>query len=151
MDDSRIPEMKFHHVSLNVSNYEESLEFYQALGLKWYCDWVSDESGMRNCFLSLGSSPVLEIHECKEMSVDTGAQEHFCFIVERDADVQRICELVSEYGAEILAEPFNVTLNCRPSVLENARVLHIQGPSGEHIEFICWHGYVPGLHKTLDD
>ena len=148
-DEVVIPQMKFHHVSLNVDNYDESCAFYQALGFKTYCEWTFEDDGpgykmgWRNCFLHSFGHPVLEIHECNQASIHTGVQEHFCFILESDCDVEDIYNLAIDHGAKVLAEPFSITLNCSPKAIKDARVCHVEGPSGEHIEFICWHGYEP--------
>ena len=141
--------MRFHHLSMNVDNYEQCLAFYLGIGLQMYCEctWEDTidehEKGSRSCFLCIGSEPVIELHEVHSVQPEKGIIGHMCFILERPEDVTAKYELALKLGANKFVDPFTMDLLCNPKPVRDAVVCHVLGPAGEQIEFICWNGYDP--------
>lgn len=138
--------LKFHHVSMKVQNYEECLKFYLGLGMGIYCEWSWEENvgefikGDRNCFLDVGNGPFLELHEVREENSRPGVIEHMCLHVE---DVDEVYEQALRLGAISVKAPFENQLMCEPKPIPNHRTCVVAGPAGEQIEILCWNGYDP--------
>lgn len=140
------PTLMFHHISMNVKNYDECLNFYLQLGMNIYSEWEWEADGYgyikgdRSCFLDVGNGPCLELHEVRSENLDRGLVEHFCFHVD---NVDAVYNKAIELGATPLYEPFDQQLMCRPKPVMHSRVAHVYGLAGEQIEIICWNGYSP--------
>jgi catechol 2,3-dioxygenase-like lactoylglutathione lyase family enzyme len=131
---------KFHHVAINVQDYEKSVNFYKALGMKVYLEFDSND-GNQHCFMDVGDGPYLELHSTKETDLRETRMQHFCFHVD---DVDAVYELAMENGAAPKVPPFPpqvCPLNSTPKPIPNARVAHFYGPDGESVEIINWYGF----------
>lgn len=126
-------EIFFHHVAIHVSDYDRSLEFYYALGLKLYTEWSTEDG--RHCFLAIDGKPCLELHETKGAKLVESRLRHFCFHVD---DVDEVYAKALAHGAKPKVEPHDHPLDSHPIKLSKARVSHIYGPDGESIEIIHW-------------
>lgn len=140
---------KFHHVSMDVKNYDACINFYTGLGLKIFCNWVWDKDveeyklGQRNCFLALNGNPIIELHEVEETKKQQGIIGHMCFLADTDEELELLYNRAILFGAKELKKPFVTDLNCTPRPLLGAKVSHVIGPAGEQIEILCWHGCSP--------
>ena len=140
MSNEIIKGCKFHHVSINVRNFEKSIQFYKILGMPVYLEFDIDD-GERHAFIDVGDGPYLEIHSTKEKNLSDGRMQHFCFHVE---DVDSVYELALKNGATPKDPPFSprdCPLKAVPKPLTKARVAHFIGPDGENIELINWFGF----------
>lgn len=141
--------MRFHHLSMDVNNYDECVNFYKALGMKDYCGWTWKEDGSdynkgcRNCFLSLNGETIMEIHEVHEANRPQGIICHMCFHFDTDEELEKMYQKALAAGATTFMEPFTMDLMCEPKPVPGAKVSHVFGPAGEQIELLCWHGYDP--------
>ena len=142
-------QLQFHHISMNVENYDQCLLFYHEFGFQMYCNWAWEddapdhEKGCRNCFLSLETDTVIEFHEVRAKNKPNGIIGHVCFHADTPEHVDLLYKKALECGAKSLVEPFTIDLNCFPKPVLGARVCHLLGMAGEQIEFICWNGYDP--------
>lgn len=144
MKNSRIPSLKFHHVSLNVHDYDKTVQFYEALGCRVYCEWETEDGEWtvkgKNCFMDTGDGPFIELHYSPNADLQANRFQHFCFHVD---DVDEVYRIAMENGATSLMEPTTWPLNCKPKPIPNPRICHFLGVDGEPIEVINWGGYNP--------
>lgn len=140
------PQIYFHHVAMDISNYEECFNFYIGMGLKSYCEWIWKEDtgkykkGGRNCFLTDGLIPCIELHENPNAKTSSGVINHFCFHVN---DIGAMYKKAISLGAKEYRQIRSVSLDCSPKPLLNVQAADLIGPASENIELICWHGYTP--------
>jgi catechol 2,3-dioxygenase-like lactoylglutathione lyase family enzyme len=126
----------FHHVSLNVRDYDKSLAFYRALGMPVFQEFTI-EAGGRHCFIDVGNGPYLELHSSVEAELKESRFQHFCLHVD---DVDAAYRLALAHGATTKEAPFDYDLQCT-SVVIHARICHVYGVDGESIELINWKNY----------
>lgn len=131
MPNEIIKGMGFHHISLKASNYDKSLEFYKALGMKMSVEW--GEVGKRICMLDVGDSSKIEIFEAPGESFDdNGRWNHFALCVQ---DVDKAYSTALSAGATSVAKPAIMNLtDARPSRM-TIYVAFVEGPDKEQIEF----------------
>ncbi len=131
MANQKIQGMGFHHVSIKVRNYEKSVEFYRALGMKTVVEWGQGDS--RIMMLDIGDGNIFEICAggSDEHSGD-GSIGHVAFAV-RNVDVAYASAI--EAGARSVMTPTVMKLDdARPSRM-TIYVAFVAGPDGEEIEF----------------
>lgn len=84
MANEKIKGMGFHHISLKARDYDKSVEFYKALGLKQYIEWGSGDK--RISMFDLGDGGMIEIFSEKDMPYpEEGRWQHLALSV-RDVD-----------------------------------------------------------------
>jgi catechol 2,3-dioxygenase-like lactoylglutathione lyase family enzyme len=140
MANKTIKGCRFHHVSINVKNYDKTVKFYRALGMHVYFEFDIND-GERHGFIDVGDGPYLEIHSTKKQELIDSRMQHFCFQVD---DVDAVYKLAMENGASPKNPPFpprDCPLKATPKPLLKARVAHFHGPDGESIEIINWYGF----------
>ena len=122
--------MGFHHIALYASNFEKSLKFYLALGMKPLVEW--GEGKGRIMLLDVGNGDRLELFAKggDEYSAD-GKWNHFALEVE---DVEKAYEIALKAGAEPHIAPKTVALNSFP-VKITIQCGFVKGPDGEQVEF----------------
>lgn len=120
----------FHHIGLKAANYEASLAFYRALGLKEIVSWGEGEK--RITMLDLGNGDRIELFASggDEFSAN-GKWIHFAMSVE---DVDAAYELALSAGATPMTAPKTVDLDSRPMKI-SIRIAFVYGPDGEQLEF----------------
>lgn len=120
--------MGFHHIALKAVDFEKSLEFYTALGLKFYTQW--GEGDGRIAMLDLGDGGILELFAGGK-SGDNANYIHFALKVD---DVDAAYAKAIEAGATPKSEPKVVPLDSAPVRL-TLNCGFVYGPSGEELEF----------------
>lgn len=122
--------MGFHHIGLKAANFEKSVAFYEALGLKPVVGW--GEGSKRILMLDLGDGGRLELFASggDEFS-ENGKWIHFAMGVE---DVEAAYATALAAGAESLTAPKIVPLNSHPMKI-SIQVAFVKGPDGEQLEF----------------
>jgi catechol 2,3-dioxygenase-like lactoylglutathione lyase family enzyme len=128
----------FHHVSINVKDFEGSVKFYKALGMTVFVEFSIGDGG-RHCFIDVGDGPYLELHSTTESRLRESRMQHFCFHV---TDADAAYKIALENGARTKEAPFDFDLRCAGMTI-HARICHVYGPDGESIEFINWRNYDP--------
>ena len=131
MANGKIIGMGFHHVSIKVRNYERSVEFYRALGMKTVTEWGQGDG--RIMMLDIGDGNIFEI--CAggtDEGCGTGSIGHVAFAV-RNVDTAYAKAI--EAGAVSVMTPTVMKLDdARPSKM-TIYVAFVAGPDGEQIEF----------------
>ena len=129
MANEKIQGMSFHHASIKASNYERSVEFYRALGMKTVVEWGQGAS--RIMMLDIGDGNIFEI--CAGGSEKAvGSIGHVAFAV-RNVDTAYAKAI--EAGARSVMSPTTMKLDdARPSRM-TIYVAFVAGPDGEEIEF----------------
>ena len=131
MANQKIQGMGFHHVSIKVKNYEKSVEFYRALGMKTVVEWGQGDG--RIMMLDIGDGNIFEI--CAggtDKNCGVGSIGHVAFAV-RNVDTAYAAAIAA--GAKSVMTPTVMKLDdARPSRM-TIYVAFVAGPNGEEIEF----------------
>lgn len=124
------------HMAIAAKNFDESLTFYRALGLKIYTQW--GEGDARIALLDMGDGSLLELFAKPDLCTDrvAGVADgnpflHFAFSVQNVDEAYRIA---LEAGAQPIQPPAEMPLPAHPLRL-TLRVAFVRGPSGEELEF----------------
>ena len=120
--------MGFHHIALKAVDFEASLKFYEALGMKFYTQW--GEGDGRIAMLDLGDGGILELFAGGAEGANTN-YIHFAMKVD---DVDAAYATAIAAGAKPKSEPKVVPLNSAPVKL-TLTCGFVYGPSGEELEF----------------
>ena len=120
--------MGFHHIALKAVDFEASLAFYQALGMKFYTQW--GEGDGRIAMLDLGDGGILELFAGGTEGPNTN-YIHFAMKVD-DVDAAYAAAIAA--GAKPKSEPKVVPLQSAPVKL-TLNCGFVYGPSGEELEF----------------
>lgn len=121
----------FHHVALKCKDFEKSIAFYEALGLKEYARWGSPER--RIALLNLPGGGKMELFsDGGDMYPEEGKYVHFALA---SSDVEGDYERAVKAGGTPLTPPKTVELASSP-VLLTLHLAFVKGPDGEQIEFI---------------
>ncbi len=120
--------MGFHHIALKAVDFEASLAFYQALGMKFYTQW--GEGDGRIAMLDLGDGGILELFAGGAEGPNTN-YIHFAMKVD-DVDAAYAAAIAA--GAKPKSEPKVVPLQSAPVKL-TLNCGFVYGPSGEELEF----------------
>ena len=126
--------MGFHHIGLKAADFEKSLAFYKALGLKEIVRWGEGEKTI--AMLDLGDGGRLELfaNGGDEFS-ENGKWVHFAVCVE---DVKAAYEYALSLGATSHIAPKVVPLDSTPEKI-TIEVAFVKGPDGEQLEFFRQH------------
>jgi len=121
----------FHHIALEANDFEATLKFYKALGMKEVSRWGGPEKTI--CMLDVGDGGIIEIFSdgSDEKFHTNGKWAHFALAVD---DVDGAYEIALVAGGKPMTPPKTVELNSSPE----KRTIHIafvKGPSGEEVEF----------------
>lgn len=130
MANEKIRGMGFAHMAVGAVDFEKSMAFYQALGLKLYTQW--GETGHRIALLDLGDGGKLELFEKPDMQVsEDGPWIHLALGVQQ---VDEAYQLALRAGAVSVKPPMELPLDAHPYRI-TLRVAFVRGPSGEELEF----------------
>lgn len=118
----------FHHVAMNVKNFDKSIQFYtDVLGLTKGRSWSAPPN--RAIMLDTGNGSYLELFEKTETDETKGTIVHFAL---RTDNCDAMLEKVRASGAEITVESKNVDIPSEP--VFPVRIAFFKGPDGEIIE-----------------
>lgn len=122
--------MRFHHIGLKAADFQKSVAFYKALGLKEVVGWGEGEKEI--LMLDLGDGGRIELFASggDEFS-ENGKWIHFAVQVE---DVQKAYDTAIAAGAASHIAPKIMELVSRPDPMA-IQVAFVKGPDGEQIEF----------------
>lgn len=123
--------MGFHHVALEANDFEATLKFYKALGMKEVSRWGNPEKTI--AMLDVGDGGIIEIFSdgSDEKFHANGKWAHFALAVD---DVDAAYEVAIKAGGISKIEPKNVPLDAIPEK-KTIRIAFVYGPSGEEVEF----------------
>ena len=120
----------FHHVALSAADFDKSVEFYKALGLRERVRWGEGEA--RAVMLDMGDGGCIEIFangEARER-----VDERFLHLAFKADDVNLAFETAIKAGAVEKYAPYDACPhNATPEI--KMTVAFVYGPDGELIEF----------------
>ncbi len=123
------------HIAIAAKEFDRSLAFYRALGLKLYTAWgeKTDDADSRIALLDMGDGSLVELFAKPELAGDgAGAPYlHFAFAVQ---NVDEAYRTALEAGATPCKPPVEMPLDSKPLRM-TLRVAFVKGPSGEELEF----------------
>ena len=136
MSNDTIKGLGYAHMAIAAKDFDKSLAFYKALGLKVYTQW--GEGDTRIALLDMGDGSLIELFAKPALNTAqiAGVTEgnpflHFAFSAQNVDEAYRIA---LEAGATPLKPPYEVPLDSHPLRL-TLRVAFVIGPSGEELEF----------------
>ena len=136
MSNNIIKGLGYAHMAIAAKDFDKSLAFYQALGLKVYTQWGTGDT--RIALLDMGDGSLIELFAKPALNTAqiAGVTEgnpflHFAFSAQNVDEAYRIA---LEAGATPLKPPYEVPLDSHPLRL-TLRVAFVIGPSGEELEF----------------
>ncbi len=135
MSNDIIKGLGYAHIAIAAKDFEESLTFYQSLGLKVYTAWgeKTETADTRIALLDMGDGSLVELFAKPDLAGDgTGSPYlHFAFAVQNVDEAYRIA---LEAGATPYKPPVEMPLDSNPLRM-TLRVAFVKGPSGEELEF----------------
>ncbi len=131
MSNDIIKGLGYAHIAIAAKDFERSLAFYQALGLKIYTRW--GEGASRIALLDMGDGTLVELFAKPDLagSGEGSPYLHFAFAAQNVDEAYRIAV---EAGATPLKPPAEMPLDSNPLRM-TLRVAFVKGPSGEELEF----------------
>ena len=123
--------MGFHHIALEANDFEATLAFYKALGMKEVSRWGTPEKTI--AMLDVGDGGIIEIFSdgSDEKFFPNGKWAHFALGVD---DVDEAFRIAVRAGGVPKIEPKSVPLDAVPEK-KTIRIAFVYGPSGEEVEF----------------
>lgn len=130
MSNEVIKGLGFHHIALKVKDLEKSVNFYEALGMRFIVGWGEGEKEIR--MYDIGDGGIFELFAGggDELS-ENGKWLHFAMCVE---NVDTAYEIALKAGAKPLTPPKVVALESRPGKM-SINVAFVEGPDKEQLEF----------------
>ena len=122
--------MGFHHIGLKAADFEKSLAFYKALGLKEVVRWGEGEKTIAMLDIGDGGRIELFANGGDEFS-ENGKFVHFAMKVD---DVEKAYETALAAGATPHIAPKVVPLDSKPERI-SINIAFVKGPDGEQLEF----------------
>ena len=136
MSNDIIKGLGYAHMAIAAKDFDKSLAFYKALGMKVYTQWGEGES--RIALLDMGDGSLVELFAKPDLNTDkvAGVEDgnpflHFAFSAQNVDEAYRIA---LEAGATPLKPPAELPLRAHPISL-TLRIAFVKGPSGEELEF----------------
>ena len=124
----------FHHIALNASNFDKTVEFYKALGLTERVRW--GEGDGRAVMMNMGDGGCIEIFgrgEDRER-----VDERFLHLAFKVDDVDGAYNAAINAGARPMRAPCEVAPDGATPVIK-MRIACVYGPDGELLEFFDEH------------
>ena len=135
MANNLITSLGFHHIAIQVKDFERSVSFYRdGLGLKPYASWSAGVNGEKKIMLlELGNGGMVELFSLgSEESPENARFIHFAMHVD---DVEDAYHKALKAGAEPIMEPSVKPLDSEPVKL-TLNCAFVRAPGGEELEFI---------------
>ena len=136
MSNDIIKGLGYAHMAIAAKDFDKSLTFYKALGMKVYTQWGEGDS--RIALLDTGNGDLIELFAKPDLNTDKAATTadgnpflHFAFSAQNVDEAYRIA---LEAGATPLKPPAELPLKAHPICL-TLRIAFVKGPSGEELEF----------------
>ena len=136
MSNDIIKGLGYAHMAIAAKDFDKSLTFYKALGMKVYTQWGEGDS--RIALLDTGNGDLVELFAQPDLNTDKMATPadgnpflHFAFSAQNVDEAYRIA---LEAGATPLKPPMEMPLKSHPVCL-TLRIAFVKGPSGEELEF----------------
>ena len=136
MSNDIIKGLVYAHMAIAAKDFDKSLTFYKALGMKVYTQWGEGDS--RIALLDTGNGDLVELFAQPDLNTDKMATPadgnpflHFAFSAQNVDEAYRIA---LEAGATPLKPPMEMPLKSHPVCL-TLRIAFVKGPSGEELEF----------------
>ena len=136
MSNDIIKGLGYAHMAIAAKDFDKSLTFYKALGMKIYTEW--GEGDNRIALLDTGDGSLVELFAKPTLLTDkvAGVEEgnpflHFAFSAQNVDEAYRIA---LEAGAVSIMPPTEMPLPSHPLRL-TLRIAFVRGPSGEELEF----------------
>ena len=136
MSNDIIKGLGYAHMAIAAKDFDKSMAFYKALGMKVYTQWGEGDS--RIALLDTGNGDLIELFAKPDLNTDKAATPadgnpflHFAFSAQNVDEAYRIA---LEAGATPLKPPAEVPLPSSPLRL-TLRIAFVKGPSGEELEF----------------
>ena len=136
MSNHIIKGLGYAHMAIAAKDFDKSLTFYQALGMKVYTQWGEGDS--RIALLDTGNGDLVELFAKPDLNADKAATPadgnpflHFAFSAQNVDEAYRIA---LEAGATPVTPPTEMPLKSHP-VSMTLRIAFVKGPSGEELEF----------------
>ena len=123
--------MGFHHLSLYVSDFDQSLAFYQKLGMRIYTAW--GEGDRRIALLDTGDGSMLEVFA--KPGLDVPAEGRFQHLALHVENVEQALQTALAAGASLHMPVTVMDLDAHPRKI-TIQIAFVQGPDGEILEFI---------------
>ena len=117
------------HTAVAAVDFEKSLKFYAALGIKCFTQWGGE--GNRIALLDVGDGTRIELFEKPELTAGEAALLHLAFSVQ---NVDEAYAAALRAGAVSLRAPEELPLDAKPFRI-TLRVAFVRGPDGEELEF----------------
>jgi catechol 2,3-dioxygenase-like lactoylglutathione lyase family enzyme len=122
--------MGFHHIGLKSADFEKSLKFYEALGMKCLARWGSGAKSV--AMLDLGDGGRIELFgDGGDAFSANGKWVHFAVKV---ADVDAAYAKALEIGAKSQLAPITMGIDTNVGKM-NINIAFVVGTEGEVIEF----------------
>ena len=126
------PSFGFHHIALKCADFEKSIAFYQAIGLRLYARWRADPT-RQIALLSLPAGGMMELFsDGGDAFPEEGKYVHFAM---KSDDVEGDYARAVAAGGTPLTPPKTVDLDSSPVKLR-LHLAFVKGPDGEQLEFI---------------
>ena len=122
--------MGFHHIALKARNFEKSLQFYQALGMKCIARWSNAAGPI--AMLDLGDGGRIELFG--DGGDEFSANGKWLHLALGVPDVAEAYEKALSIGAKPQSAPRDLDLHADPQDM-TIRIAFVTGPDGEVIEF----------------
>ena len=136
MSNDIIKGLGYAHMAIAAKDFDKSLTFYKALGMKVYTQWGEGDS--RIALLDTGNGDLVELFAQPDLNTGKMATPadgnpflHFAFSAQNVDEAYRIA---LEAGATPLKPPAELPLQAHPISL-TLRIAFVKGPSGEELEF----------------
>ena len=119
----------FHHVALNVTDFEKSIAFYcDGLGCVVRRSWQGQKG--RAAMLDTGDGNYLELFEALEEERGSGS---FIHVALRTDDCNTAHSVALQAGGREKVAPKDIVIPSDPPL--PARISFVYGPDGEEVEF----------------
>ncbi len=131
MSNDIIKGLGYAHIAIAAKDFDKSLAFYRALGLKLYTQWGAGDS--RIALLDMGDGSLVELFAKPDLdgSGEGSPYLHFAFSAQNVDEAYRVALAA---GAIPLKPPVEMPLDAHPLAM-TLRVAFVKGPSGEELEF----------------
>lgn len=131
MANEKIGGLGFHHIALKANDFEKSVAFYTALGMKPIVGWGEGEKRIQ--MFDLGDGGRIELFAGGN-DTDFPAEGKYMHFAMGCDDVDKAYAHALSVGAVPFKEPNTVELDSHPEKIA-IRIAYVLGPSGEQLEF----------------